>query len=410
MQASNDQRSYGWVARFFHWTIAALIIAAICLGLYAGALPRGTQDQIAAIFAAFSIHKTVGVAVLFLAVLRIIWTLTQTKPRPLHPNRKVEMFLADAVHWAMWAGMIIMPLTGWIVHSAAPGGFSRILWPFGQRLPMVPESAALAERFGSFHETGWWVLAGLIVLHVAGAIKHALIDRDGTLIRMAGPHDRAPEPPADRPAPMLHLLAPIAALLIWGVTVAVSYETPETGADLDAAQTEAPAPALAPTATTIPTWAVQSGALGIEVAQSGSPVSGQFGTWKAQIAYDPDSQSGTVDVTIDIASLQLGAISDSATGPDFLNASAHPQATFQGTITPAADGENTHLARGQLTIAGKTMPATLPFSLQIDGDAATAKGRINVNRLDYGVGTGYADESTAGFTVKISFDLTAKRQ
>ena len=48
-----------------------------------------------------------------------------------------------------WIGMVLMPLTGWLLHSAAPGGFSRILWPLGQRLPGVPENAALAERFAA---------------------------------------------------------------------------------------------------------------------------------------------------------------------------------------------------------------------------------------------------------------------
>lgn len=123
MQASNSARAYGWVARLFHWSIALLILAAIGLGLYAGSLPRGSQEALQAIFETFSIHKTVGVAVLILAVLRILWTLTQSHPRPLHPNRALENFLAGVVHWGMWAGMVIMPLSGWLLHSAAPGGF-----------------------------------------------------------------------------------------------------------------------------------------------------------------------------------------------------------------------------------------------------------------------------------------------
>ena len=82
MNASNTARAYGWVARFFHWTVAVLILAAIALGLYAGGLPQGTQDQMQAIFATFSVHKTVGVAVLILALGRILWTLSQPRPHP----------------------------------------------------------------------------------------------------------------------------------------------------------------------------------------------------------------------------------------------------------------------------------------------------------------------------------------
>ncbi|SMO66813.1 cytochrome b/b6 domain-containing protein [Paracoccus laeviglucosivorans] len=404
MKASNDARAYGGVARLFHWSIALLILAAIGLGLYAGNLPRGTQDQLQAIFAAFSVHKTVGVAVLILAVLRILWTLTQTKPKPLHPQRRAETFVAEMVHWAMWIGMVIMPLTGWLLHSAAPGGFSRILWPLGQRLPMVPEDAHLAERFAAFHETGWWVLAGLIVLHVAGAIKHTVIDRDGTLNRMAGPAHRAPEPPHSEHPLLMHLLAAVGALLIWAATAVLATPEPEAA---EAPVTEQPA--TAPVAAQASGWAVQQGTLGIEVIQGGNPIQGQFGTWNAQIDYDPETQAGRINVGIDIASLSLGSVSDSAKGPDFLNAAAHPQANFAADILPPADGGQ-HIAKGKLTIAGKTVDAELPFDLTVDGANATASGMMKVDRRDFGIGTGYADESTVGFTVAIKFDLTATQQ
>lgn len=396
MQASNTSRAYGWVARFFHWTVAVLILSAIGLGLYAGNLPRGSEDQLQAIFQAFSIHKTVGVAVLLLALLRILWSLTQKKPRPLHPDRWLESFAAEAVHWALWIGMVIMPLTGWLLHSAAPGGFSRILWPLGQRLPLVPEDAALAGRFAAFHETGWWVLAALILLHVAGALKHALIDRDGTLSRMAGKPARAPEPPPSQARLLPHVLAALAALAIWGATAVLAV--PE--ADEEGAAPVATAPAASG-------WVVQQGQLGIEVVQGGTPINGQFGSWNAAIDYDPQTQAGHVAVSIDIASLALGSVSDNAKGPEFLNAAAHPTATFDGDIAVEGAG---HVARGTLTIAGKAVPAELPFALTIEGDTATAKGRMQVDRRDFGVGAGYADESTVGFAVTISFDLTARRQ
>ena len=146
MSPMNTTRAYGWAARAFHWTVAVLILAALGLGLYADNLPRGDESALQAIFAAFSIHKTAGVAVLVIASARILWTLSQIRPRPLHPERRLETLLAETVHWALWIGMIIMPLSGWLLHSAAPGGFSRILWPLGQRLPLVPEDAHLAVR------------------------------------------------------------------------------------------------------------------------------------------------------------------------------------------------------------------------------------------------------------------------
>lgn len=436
MKASNTTRAYGWAARVFHWTVAVLILAALGLGLYASNLPRGGEAELQAIFAAFSIHKTVGVAVLFLAALRILWTLGQIRPRPLHPQRRLETLLAETVHWALWIGMIVMPLSGWLLHSAAPGGFSRILWPLGQRLPFVPENAHLAEVFARFHETGWWVLAGLIVLHVAGALKHALIDRDDTLARMAGNPDRLPEPPTQDMSPLLqHALAAVGALLIWGATVIIPAQQTEVAAQAATAtasdSNSAPATASAGTENTgaasnatentasgnatngntvAPLWQVQQGTLGISVQQSGSPVAGQFGQWQAHIDYDPDSQSGHVAVDIDVATLTLGSVSSTATGPDFLNAAAHPTAQFAADILPPAAEGQPHIARGTLTIAGKSVPAELPFALTLDGGTATAKGEMQVDRRDFGIGVGYADESTVGFAVTIGFELSAARQ
>lgn len=413
MQASNSTRAYGWVARLFHWSIALLILGAMGLGLYANNLPRGSQEALQAIFQTFSVHKTIGVVVLILAVLRILWTLAQPHPRPLHPNRALENFLAGAVHWGLWTGMVIMPLSGWLLHSAAPGGFSRILWPLGQRLPMIPENAALAERFAAFHETGWWVLAGLVVLHVAGALKHALIDRDGTLSRMAGNPDSAPLPPPAAPQRLRHVLAALLGLALWIGVAGLSTLAPEEDAD----EVPAVAPSTASTAATAPAssgtapvWTVQQGELAIQVSQSGSPVQGRFATWQAAITFDPDSRSGHVEATADIASLELGSVAGTAKGAEFLNAAAHPTATFSADILPPATEGGTEVLKGTMTIAGKAMPLEFPATITTQGDTATARGQFRLDRRDYGVGAGYADEGTVGFAVEVTLDLTAKRQ
>ncbi len=421
MKAANDSRGYGWVTRFFHWIIAALIFATIALGLYADSLRASPPEQVAQIFQVFSVHKTVGILVLILAVFRIIWTLTQPKPRPLHPDRKLETWLGEMVHFGLWFGMLVIPLSGWLLHSAAPGGFARILWPFGQRLPFVPEDLLLSERFARFHDLGWWLLGALIALHVAGALKHAVIDRDATLARMAGRAANLPEPPASEHHRAAS--APLVAVLIWLALGVFSVAVPpkleadaiekaavETSQPAAPATTESTAPAATPTApASANAWAVQSGNLAIAVTQAGSEVSGAFADWQAQIDYDPAQQSGNVVVDIDIASLTLGAISDNAKGPDFLNAAQFPKAQFKGDITADPAGGSAHLAKGELTIAGKTMPATLNFDLTITGDEASAKGGLSIDRRDYEIGKSYADESTVSFPVTVTFDLIAKR-
>ncbi|WP_353429771.1 YceI family protein [Paracoccus denitrificans] len=167
-----------------------------------------------------------------------------------------------------------------------------------------------------------------------------------------------------------------------------------------------PPPATVPEAG----WAVEQGTLEIEVTQAGSAVAGQFGQWQADIVYDPESRTGRVAVSVDIASLTLGAVSDAAKGPDFLNAAAHPVATFEAEILPPPAEDQPHVAHGRLTIAGQTIETDLPFALTVQDDVAQAQGRMRVDRRDFGIGAGYADEGTVGFGVEIGFALSAKQQ
>lgn len=402
MKASNDRRGYGWVARTFHWAVAALILAALGFGLYATSLPYGTAEEAARSFQVFSTHKTIGITVLLLAGLRILWALGQPRPGHLHPDRLVETLLATLVHWALYIGMVVMPLSGWLLHASAPGAFSRILWPFGQRLPGVPEDLALSEKFTAFHVTGWLVLAVLIALHVAGALKHALIDRDATLARMAGKTENLPQPPAD-PHRWTGWLAAAGGVLVWAFVAGFAWLAPTSPAADSVPQTITQA---APGANG---WTVTEGTLDISVLQGASTVSGSFGDWQAAIDYDPDTGQGRVEVTIQIASLTLGAVSDSAKGPEFLNAADFPQARLSAAITPPqAEGEP-HLAEGELTIAGQTVPARMPFQLTIQDDQAQAQGGLTLDRRDFGVGASYSDESTVGFPVEVTFELTATR-
>ena len=93
------RHGYGRMARLLHWAIALLIAAAIYLGLTMTDLPATDEAEIAEVFRTYSLHKTIGVAVLALALIRILWTLARPGPGPLHPERRIETFLARFTHW-----------------------------------------------------------------------------------------------------------------------------------------------------------------------------------------------------------------------------------------------------------------------------------------------------------------------
>ena len=387
-------QTYGTLTKAFHWTTALLILTIIPLGVIANELPYETDAELARKAWLFSLHKTLGVTAFFVALLRILWALTQPKPGPLHPERRAETLLAEVIHWLLYVSLVAAPLSGWI-HHAATTGFAPIWWPLGQNLPLVPKDEGLAHLFASLHWVLTKVMVAAVLLHIAGALKHVFVDRDATLRRMwFGSTDLPTTKPHATP-----LAAPLAAFAITAAAIA-------TGAALAGGNSaEAAAPALAEVASD---WQVQEGEIAITVLQLGSEVTGRFADWTAQISFDPDAgpEFGAVTTTIAIGSLTLGSVTDQAMGPDFFDATAFPTATFTGPIL--AEGDD-YRVDGTLTLKGITAPVALPFTLSIDGDTATMSGQTQVNRQTFGIGDSMADESNLGFPVVIDVTLTATR-
>ncbi|WP_424833318.1 cytochrome b/b6 domain-containing protein [Ruegeria sp.] len=407
MATTNSFSSYGSVTKTFHWLTALLIFTALPLGWVADNMAHAvfdpsvptTEEDIARTARLFSIHKTIGVSVFFVALARILWAVTQTKPGLLNAENKPEAFAAETVHWMLYASLVLVPLTGWLHHASAEG-FAPILWPFGQNLPFVPKSAYLSELTAALHWLFIWVLVGSLALHIMGALKHHVVDKDSTLRRMLPGHADAPEPPAQK-----HSALPVvAAFVVWvavitgGWSIGVFSPHSKVGLDIDEL-TEVQSD-----------WQVQDGTLSLTITQLGSPVTGTFEDWTAAIAFeDPDEPglSGTVEVTIAVGSINLGTVSDQAKGADFFDVAAFPTATFKADLYKTTAG---YEARGPLTIRDQTVDIVLPFTLELQDDSATMIGAVDLNRMDFDVGTSQPTEESLGFGVAVSVELTATRE
>jgi cytochrome b561/polyisoprenoid-binding protein YceI len=401
MIVTNTAREYGSVTKAFHWLTALLILTLLPLGLIANALPYGTSAELAVKAQTFSIHKTLGVTLFFVALARILWAMTQPRPGLLHPDRRAETFAAHLVHWLLYGALVLVPLSGWI-HHAATAGFAPIWWPFGQNLPFVPLSEPLAEMAATTHRLFTKVLMAALTLHILGALKHHLIDRDATLRRMLPGHTMAAPPPthhaSSRPA--------LAAGAIWVLALAGAatlsmgaHDTPQSTATL-----------LAQPADT--GWTVQDGEIAITVTQLGSEVKGGFSNWTAAIEFSekPDDQGvyGSVDVTIAMDSVTIGSVTADAKEAAYFDVANHPTANFIADIMAGA-GAGAYVAGGALTLKGATVPVALPFTLRIEGDTATATGRVTLDRRNYDIGAGQDDPGTLGFDVGVTVTLTATR-
>jgi len=395
MALSNTQTSYGAITRGFHWLTALLVITLIPIALIAQELPYETSEQLTRKAWMFSLHKTLGVSVFFVSLARIVWAITQPKPVPLHPDKKTETFLAETAHWLLYGSLVLAPLSGWI-HHAATSGFAPIWWPLGQSLPLVPKSEAVSAIFGGAHWVFGKIMAATILLHVAGAVKHQIIDRDATLLRMlkGAPSPQTPQPPHHSTTPLL------AALAIWVLTLATGAGFGLYSPKHDATQTKA----LQEVASD---WQVDEGSIAIDVQQFGSTVSGSFSDWTADISFDPnkiDGIAGQVEVVIAVGSLTLGSVTDQAMGPDFFDQTTFPTANFTADIMAGIDGFE---AIGTLTIKDQTIPINMPFRLSAQGGTANMQANLTLQRLDFGIGANMPDESSLAFAVEVNVALTA---
>ncbi len=407
MPLTNTHSTYGGIAKTFHWLTALLIFTVLPLGwvandiahaIYDPAIPT-TEEDIARAARLFSLHKTIGVTIFFVALARIVWALTQTKPGLLNADNKPEAFAAETVHWLLYGSLVLVPLTGWI-HHAATEGFAPILWPFGQNLPLIPKSVPLAEATAGLHWVFMWVLVGAVSLHVLGAIKHHVIDKDSTLRRMLPGRSDAPEPSEQH-----HSSTPaLAALLLWVAALTggwyIGAYSDHSGGGKDAAEL----------AEVQSDWQVQEGTLSLTITQLGSPVTGQFGEWTAAITFDDPAETGpagSVDVTVSIGSLTLGTVTDQAMGGDFFDSTQFPTANFKADLFRTDDGFE---ARGPLTIRDQTLDIVLPFTLDIQDGQANMAGSVELNRLDFDIGKSMPKEDSLAFAVEVAVELTASRQ
>jgi cytochrome b561 len=175
MQITNTENRFGIVAIFLHWVMAILIIGLLALGLYMVELPISYQK-----LKLYGWHKEYGLLALMLVIVRLIWRITNTTPSLSLPL--LEKIAARSMHWAFYIFMFAMPITGWLITSAAglPASFFGLFV-----LPnLVSPNEELRILFEEIHEWLGYALIAAIVLHASAALKHHFINKDDILRRM----------------------------------------------------------------------------------------------------------------------------------------------------------------------------------------------------------------------------------
>ncbi len=416
-------RSYNVVSRWLHWIIAGLILFMIFLGWRLDNHDSLRLDRV-------NLHKSVGILILLLSLVRVGFRLAYKAP-PEPPMPKWQLLAAKTLHFGFYVVMIGMPLTGWLMvsTSAREIPFFIFQWPHFPGVPVEAHHGPVHETFETLHK----LIAKLIIyvmvpLHVIAALVHQFKDKDTVVEHML---------PGLKPKPVLNWrwLIPLGVVIAAvGFGYGLFRGTPEKGGDapppppggdmnasasiMDASASSA-APASAQTGSAssskavVTAWTVDKSATKINFSTSfqGEAVSGGFGSYSAQIAFDPDQLGAShVKVSIDLASVNSGDNDRDGTlkSDSFFNIAAFPKAVFEATSFTKKDA--THfVAHGRLTMHGVTKAQELPFTLTIKGGRADMTASTSLDRTAFGVGSGdYASTDAVPARVAVTITLRAK--
>jgi len=167
---------YTLVAICLHWLLAVAIVATFCVGLYMSDLPFSPQR-----LKLFNWHKWAGVTILALSAVRLLWRLTH-RPPPDLPMPAWQQRAAHGTHHLLYLLFFAVPLVGWAYSASA--GFPIVLFGVLPLPSFVSVDKEMAEVYKAWHAYLAYGLAALVLMHVAAAVKHQVVDRDGLLSRM----------------------------------------------------------------------------------------------------------------------------------------------------------------------------------------------------------------------------------
>jgi cytochrome b561 len=182
-----DRSRYSRTAMLLHWLIAVMILVNIGLAWSADYLSdEGARSVI-------DVHKSIGITVLGLALLRILWRISHRPPPLSHSFAPWERTAAHLAHLALYGLMLALPLSGWLHDSAWKDAathpmrwFNLFVWPrVGWVMDLDPQfKEQLHNSFGTLHTWLGYLLFALLALHIGGALKHEWLDHESVLRRM----------------------------------------------------------------------------------------------------------------------------------------------------------------------------------------------------------------------------------
>lgn len=168
---------YGTVAIFLHWLVAAALVALYWIGWSMTGIDLGPDK-----LRLYALHKSIGLTVLLAALVRLAWRATHPAPALPATVAPWQRKISTATHAALYALLLLIPLSGWVLNGTT--GFPLAWFGLVQLPNLVAAAPDLKATAADVHELFGKLLLGLVALHVAGALHHHFVLRDGVLARM----------------------------------------------------------------------------------------------------------------------------------------------------------------------------------------------------------------------------------
>lgn len=386
---SDKTQAYSVVARSLHWLMAILIFWAIVIGKVAAGLPSSPEK-----IQLFVMHKSAGITVLMLAVGRLLWRFFN-KPPALGLGVRDEK-LAHLGHLGLYALMLLVPLSGWLLNSAAGypfGWFNLISVP---HVPGIDEGAK--DVLASIHEVLFYVIAVMVIGHVLMLFHHRYAHKLNLLPRML---------PNKASNWSMAMVAVLAVLIGYTVHIANTAKTNEAIAAASTSNEQLSSGMT--TESKSPQWQLvpSEDQFVFSNSYSGEAFTGAIQRFEPAIYFNPDHPAGGIlDVSIDTASITTfnGEWDDALKGSQWFATKKHPKARyFSDRIQVAGDG---YIAEGQLMLKGITKPIVVNFTWRTDGEGAWFEGDATIDRREFNIGSGsWADDDSIAFDVVLGIAL-----
>lgn len=370
--SETSRNDYTAVAKVLHWVIAGAIVVQFVLAKLAEAADdEGAKFRELVLLAN---HKSVGITILALVVVRLAWRIYRPPPAPV-PMPNWQRTASTISHWSFYALLFVIPISGWLMSSASNISVS---WFNLFQLPdFVAPEEGLEALFEETHETLVKVLFALAVIHILAALKHTFIDRDRILRRITSP------------------LAIIAFVVV--IVAGVLMLTPASRAD----------DGVPPSS-----WQIDYSKSHIRFTaeQAGADFDGEWREWCADLRFDPERlESSSFDVSVNVASVDTldKERDETLQEPEWFDGTNHPQVFYRAREFSSASNAS-FAAAGEIAVKGLTTPAEFRFDVDRRGNRIVLDGAATLDRLRMRVGTGeWEDTAWIGQFVDVAVHVEA---